>query len=337
MAETLLQLTEAGLYCEAGDFFIDPWRGVKRAVVTHAHSDHARWGSQTYLASRESEWVLRARLGEIQLETVAYGEPVNMNGVRVSLHPAGHIVGSAQVRVEYQGEVWVVTGDYKIDPDPTCTPFELVKCHSFVTESTFGLPIYRWQPQQLVFDDMNAWWRANAAAGKASMVFGYSLGKAQRIQAGLDPSIGPIYAHGAVMRMNEAYEHTRTARRDVGTPIRALPKVTYAGDEKRTRGESFAGALIVAPPSAQATTWLRRFGELSTAFVSGWMRIRGARRRRSVDRGFVLSDHADWPGLTETIVNTGAERVWVTHGYTAVLARWAEGHGLEATDVADAV
>ena len=347
MAQTLLQLTEAGLYCAAGDFYIDPWRGVPRAVVTHAHSDHARWGSQKYLASRESEWVLRARLGEIQLETVPYGQPVLLNGVRVSLHPAGHIVGSAQVRVEYKGEVWVVTGDYKIEADPTCTPFELVRCHSFVTESTFGLPIYRWQPQQRVFDEMNAWWRANAAAGKASMVFGYALGKAQRIQAGLDPSIGPIYAHGAVMRMNEAYERTRTHLNTTDTldthdtsshtsdtsPIRALPEVVYAGsdtDVKRKRGETFAGALIVAPPSAAASPWLRRFGDLSTAFVSGWMRIRGARRRRSVDRGFVLSDHADWPGLTETILNTGAERVWVTHGYTAVLARWAEGQGLEA-------
>ncbi len=322
-ASDLLHLTDAGLYCPAGDFHIDPWRPVARAVITHAHADHARPGSDHYLSSREGEPVLRVRMGpEARIQAVPFGEPVRLNGVRVSLHPAGHILGSAQVRVEQNGEVWVVSGDYKTLPDPTCTPFEPVRCHTFVTESTFGLPIYRWPAPADVLSEVNAWWQANRDAGRASVLFGYALGKAQRLLAGVDPSIGPIYTHGAVERLNDAYR-AAGVRLPATQLASALP-----------RGTSAAGALVVAPPSAQGTPWLRRFGAASAAFASGWMRIRGTRRRRAVDRGFVLSDHADWPGLLDAIGATGASRVWVTHGYTAVMVRHLREQGLDAYAVA---
>lgn len=320
----LLRITEQGLYCEAGDFFIDPWEGVERAVITHAHGDHARWGSSLYLASAEGEHVLRTRLGpEAPIRTLPFGETIERNGVRISLHPAGHILGSAQVRVEHRGEVWVVSGDYKTEPDPTCTPFEPVRCHTFVTESTFGLPIYRWAPQTETFAEIREWWRANRAEGRASILLGYALGKAQRLLAGLkDAEIGPIYTHGAVERLNDAY---RASGID-------LPPTTYA--LQRTRGSQWAGALIVAPPSATGSPWIRRFGTASTAFASGWMRIRGARRRRTLDRGFTLSDHVDWPSLLAAIEATGAGCVWVTHGYREPVVRWLRERGIEALAVA---
>lgn len=318
--DDLIRLTEAGFYCPAGDFYIDPWQPVARAVITHAHSDHARWGSRSYLCARDGAGVLRSRMGaQASIQAVAYGEPVRINGVEVSLHPAGHILGSAQVRVAHRGQVWCLSGDYKTGADdPTCASFEPVRCHSFVTEATFALPIYRWQPQAELFAAINAWWRANQATGRASLLLGYALGKAQRLLAGLDPSLGPILCHGAVERLNRDY-------RAAGI---ALPPTEYSG--AMARGFDWSRALIVAPPSAHGTPWTRRFGELSTAFASGWMRIRGTRRRRAVDRGFVVSDHADWPGLLDAIAATGAERVWVTHGYTAVLARHLEEQGLQA-------
>ncbi|MDB4878452.1 MAG: exonuclease of the beta-lactamase fold involved in processing-like protein [Gemmatimonadetes bacterium] len=317
---TLLRLGDRGLYCEVGDFHIDPWQPVERAVITHAHGDHARWGSGTYLCSREGQGVLRTRLGtDASIQSVDWAEPVDINGVRVSLHPAGHILGSAQIRVEHRGEVWVASGDYKTDPDPTCTPFELVRCHTFITESTFGLPIYRWCPEWQVFDDIRAWWTANRHAGRASVLFGYALGKAQRLLAGLaGADIGPIYTHGAVERLNRDY-------RAAGV---RLADTRYASD--LPKGYDFSGSMIVAPPSAAGSTWLRRFGNVSTGFASGWMRIRGARRRRALDRGFVLSDHVDWPSLLAAVEGTGAQRVWVTHGTREPLVRWLTERGLEA-------
>jgi len=268
--------------------------------------------------------VLRTRLGpDASIRALDWGEAVDMNGVRVSLHPAGHILGSAQIRVEYGGEVWVVSGDYKTDPDPTCTPFELVRCDTFITESTFGLPIYRWTPEAQVFAEIRAWWTANRDAGRASLLFAYALGKAQRLLAGLaDADIGPIYTHGAVERLNRDY-------RAAGV---RLADTRYASDLPRKH--DFTGSMIVAPPSAAGSTWLRRFGDLSTGFASGWMRIRGARRRRSLDRGFVLSDHVDWPSLLATVDATGAQRVWVTHGTREPLVRLLNERGVEALAVA---
>ncbi|MEP6835560.1 MAG: ligase-associated DNA damage response exonuclease [Gemmatimonas sp.] len=316
----LLRVTDRGLYCEAADCFIDPWSPVDRAIVTHAHGDHLAWGCGSYLVSNDGLGVTRERLGQdaAKVEAIAYGESRSINGVTFSLHPAGHILGSAQVRVEYHGEVWVVSGDYKTDADATCALWEPVRCHSFVTESTFGLPLYRWPTQQSVFDDINTWWRSNATNGRASLLFGYALGKAQRLLSGLDASIGPVLTHGSVERMTACY-------RAAGI---ALPPTSNATSS--TRNESWSRSMIIAPPSAAGSTWTRRFGNASTAFASGWMHVRGARRRRSVDRGFTLSDHVDWPQLLSAIDATGAERVFVTHGFSEIVVRWLLERGLEA-------
>ena len=320
----LVRRTESGLFCEVGGFYIDPWRPVERAVVTHAHSDHARWGMASYLCSDESEGVLRARVGhDSDIQTLAYGEVLSTDGVEVTLFPAGHILGSSQVLIERNGERIVISGDYKTEPDPTCTPFEPVRCHTFVTESTFGLPIYVWPEEQEVTDAINAWWAGNAAAGRASLVMGYALGKAQRALAGLDPGTGPIIVHGAVHRLTEEYRKQGVL----------LPPTQRVSD--LPSGFDYSGSVIIAPPSAAGTTWLRRFGNVSTSFLSGWMAIRGARRRRAVDRGFVMSDHVDWPSLLSAIETVGAERVWVTHGYTDVVCRYLrETRGLDARPLA---
>jgi putative mRNA 3-end processing factor len=309
-----------GLYCPAGQFYIDPWRPVDRAVITHAHSDHARVGHAHYLAHHDSEGTLRRRLGaDITLQTLAYGEVTEHLGVRISLHPAGHVLGSAQVRLAHAGRVWVASGDYKLEDDGTCPPFEPVRCDTFITESTFGLPIYRWPAQAELFADINAWWRRNAEAGRASVIYAYAFGKAQRLLRGIDPDIGPIVAHGAVEPLNAVY-------RAAGV---ALPPTHHVLDGTLDKA-ALRRALVIAPPSAAGTPWLRRFGEHADAFASGWMQLRGARRRRGVDRGFVMSDHADWPGLQRAIQGTGAQRIFVTHGSVPVLVRWLSENGLQA-------
>lgn len=309
-----------GLYCPQGDFYIDPWRPVERAVITHAHSDHARAGHRHYLAAERGASVLLSRLPGIDLQTAAYGERIDLNGVSLSLHPAGHVLGSAQVRIEYRGRVWVASGDYKLDADPTCDPFEPVRCDTFITESTFGLPIYRWDSPQSVFESVDSWWRHNAAEGRASVLFCYAFGKAQRILASVDAAIGPIFCHGAVEPLNRAY-------REAGV---ALPEVGMVSAIAAKDKAVFKQALVVAPPSAQGSAWMRRFGDYSDAFASGWMRLRGTRRRRGVDRGFVLSDHADWPSLQKAIQATGAERIIVTHGQVEPMVRWLRDQGLQA-------
>jgi putative mRNA 3-end processing factor len=318
----LIVARPAGLYCPPGDFYIDPWQPVDRAVITHAHADHARAGSGRYLATDESARVLRSRLGPIALDTIAYGERVTHNGVAVSLHPAGHVLGSAQVRVEWRGQVWVASGDYKLDADPTCRAFDSVACHVFISESTFGLPIYRWRPPAEVFADLAQWWRGNAAAGVASVLYCYAFGKAQRILAGMRDvgaqDTGPLICHGAIETLNRAY-------RETGIDLPPAWKVTDI-DASRVRQ-----ALVLAPPLAARTPWLRRFGQFSDGFASGWMQIRGARRRRALDRGFVLSDHADWPSLQSAIAATGATRVIITHGQIAVMVRWLAQQGLDAS------
>jgi putative mRNA 3-end processing factor len=249
---------------------------------------------------------------------LAYGQSISRNGVTVSLHPAGHILGSAQVRLEFRGEVCVFSGDYKKENDGLCVPFEPIRCHTFVTESTFGLPIYRWRSQTEIFGDIHDWWRANQHDGRTSVLFCYALGKAQRLLRGLEPGTGPILAHGAIRRFLSAYEQA-------GVTFPPLGRTD--GDSVKTMEPR---GLVLAPPSADHTPWLRKLGEISTAFASGWMQIRGARRRRSLDRGFALSDHADWPGLLAAIAATGAETVWVTHGYTGPLVRWLGESGYRA-------
>lgn len=314
----LLQLTTSGLYCAIGNFYLDPLQPVERAVITHAHADHARYGCKRYLAAAPSEQVARVRLGiDAKIQTLPYGEAYNINGVTLSFHPAGHILGSAQVRVEHRGEVWVLSGDYKTEPDNTCTPFEPLRCHTFITEATFGLPIYHWPAQTKVFAEINDWWRQNAAEGRPSILYCYALGKAQRVLAGVDGSIGPILTHGAVERLNGAYRASGVV----------LPKTAYALAANKA---DFARALILAPTSVRGTSWLNRFGAFASGYASGWMRIRGARRQRAVDRGFVLSDHVDWDGLLRTIKATGAERIGVTHGYVPVVVRYLREQGMAA-------
>lgn len=320
MPTDLLTITPNGLYCPVGDFYIDPWLPVQRAVITHAHSDHARWGSEAYLTTTEGETVLRTRLGEeAVIKMLGYETPLQIGSARVSFHPAGHILGSAQVAVTVAGETWVVSGDYKTEPDATCTPFQPVPCHTFITESTFGLPIYSWQPQAVLMGQINDWWRACQAAGKTAVIYGYALGKAQRILAGVDASIGPIYTHGAVHNLNLAYAAAGIQ----------LPHSEYL-EEARPAKELLRRALVVAPPNAASTPWLRKLMPYSEAFASGWMQIRGARRRRALDRGFVLSDHADWQGLLQTIKATGCSRVLATHGYTSPMVAYLREQGYQA-------
>lgn len=315
----LIEPTPEGLFCSAGDFYIDPLQPVPYAVLTHAHADHARPGSGAYLTARDGEPLLRHRLGpDAIFQAVGYGETVNRNGVAVSLHPAGHIRGSSQVRIAHRGEVWVVSGDYKTAPDPTCTPFEPVPCHTFVTESTFGLPIFRWPSADRVMDDLKAWWSDNRRAGRTSLLYVYALGKAQRVLAALTREDGPVLVHGAVAALNTLY----TAARVALCPTRRVSAV----DDRSVLTE----ALVLAPPSAAQPGWLRRFPSLSEGFASGWMQVRGFRRRRALDRGFILSDHADWPGLIAAIRATGAERVWTTHGFDDALARYLTENGFDA-------
>ncbi len=318
----LLRMTERGLHCPVGGFYIDPSQSVDRAVVSHAHSDHARWGCRHYLASKAGEHLLRMRMNEdAEFQFLEYGESITVGGVKVSFHPAGHILGSAQIRLEHGGKIAVVTGDYKLGPDPTCASWEPVPCHLLVTESTFGLPVYRWQDQQTIFDDINAWWRENCNRGKCSVIYGYAVGKSQRILAGLDVGIGPIYTHGAVEKGCEAYRRSGVR----------LPETTYVGELKSKH--DYRGGIVVAVPSAHGTPWMRKFGRVSTAMASGWMAVRGARRRRSVDRGFVLSDHVDWPSLMDAVTACDPEQVWVTHGYSAVVARYLGENGRSAKSI----
>jgi putative mRNA 3-end processing factor len=315
----MVVVRKEGLYCVPGQFYIDPWRPVDRAVITHAHGDHARVGHGHYLSAASGVGILKSRLGqEIHIDGLEYGARIEHNGVTISLHPAGHVLGSSQVRMEHKGEVWVASGDYKVEPDRTCAPFEPVRCDTFITESTFGLPIYRWEPEQSIFDDINGWWRKNAAEGRCSVIFAYSFGKAQRILSGLDPSIGTIICHGAAEPLNRVY-------REGGVDLPPTVMVTDVGKA------ALKTAIVIAPPSASGSPWMKRFGDYSDAFASGWMQLRGARRRRGVDRGFVLSDHADWPGLMTAIRATEAPRVIVTHGSIPVMVRWLRQIGLDAS------
>lgn len=325
MTEPLVTLTDNGLCCPIGGFHIDPWRPVARAVITHAHSDHARAGCGQYLTAKPGERLLRLRIGaDAEIATQPYGEPVELNGVRLSFHPAGHVLGSSQIRLEHRGEIWVITGDYKLETDPTCQPFEAVRCHTLITESTFGLPIYRWESSETLFSRVNAWWRANQAVGKTSVVYAYSLGKAQRVMASVDRTIGPICTHGAVENVTRVY-------RESGVE---LPVTISVGEAVSRKEKPWLGGLVIAPPSAQDSPWARKLEPASSAVASGWMQVRGTRRRRAVDRGFVLSDHADWPGLLMAIRESGATRVLATHGFASELARYLREQRLDAGVIA---
>jgi putative mRNA 3-end processing factor len=324
VAKLLVEPTEQGLWCEAAGVHVDAWKPVDTAIVTHGHADHATPGCGAYIASPETASILRTRYAiKANITELAPGDSIDLGRARVSLHPAGHILGSTQVRIEAAGSVTVVTGDYKTSPDPTCAPFELLECDALLTESTFGLPVFRWPNDRDVFDSINRWWRSNTQQGMNSVIFAYSLGKAQRVLAGIDASIGPILVHGAVDNMLAPY-------REAGI---ALPETRKAlvDAAKETSGR----ALIIAPPSAAGTPWMRKFTPCSTAFASGWMALRGTRRWRSVDRGFVVSDHADWDGLLDTVRRSGAKFVGVTHGSTGPFSRYLrEELGIDAEPIA---
>ncbi len=315
----LITATEKGLYCPAGDFYIDPWLPVPRAVLTHAHGDHARAGSEQYFAECSSEGVLRQRLGaELSLVMKRYGERFQLGAAEVSLHAAGHVLGSAQIRVRVDNETWVVTGDYKRAPDPTCAPFEPVVCDVLISEATFALPCYRWPETRDVIAEIWRWWQSNREQSRASVLFCYAFGKAQRVLAELMAHTSEsVFLHGAVLPLVEEYRRAGIAM------LPAEPVVR----EKRA---DYRGALIIAPPSAAGTPWMRRFADASTGFCSGWMRIRGARRRRGYDRGFVLSDHADWPALIHTVAESHAKKILLTHGYSDALVRFLREQGVDA-------
>ncbi len=314
----VLTFTDKGIYCPAGDFYIDPWRPVDRALITHGHADHARWGMGTYLATHAALPVMRHRLGDISATGVRFGEVTRIGDAHVSFHPAGHVPGSAQIRVEVDGEVWVASGDYKVIDDGLSEAFEPVKCHHFISESTFGLPVFRWEPQADVAAEINAWWAACAAAGKTAFLGAYALGKAQRLMTMLDPDIGPILTHTAV-------ENTNRILREQGL---ALPDTLVANADLNPKDHP--GAIVVTPPSAMGSAWARKFGPQENAFASGWMAVRGIRRRRAGDRGFIISDHADWNGLLSAITETGAENIYVTHGYTDIFTRYLNESGWSA-------
>lgn len=318
----ILELTAAGLFCPVGGFHVDPWAPVERAIITHAHSDHARPGSASYLTAAEGVEVLRTRLPGASIEGVPHGEFRDLGGVRVSLHPAGHVLGSAQVRIEHRGEVWVVSGDYKLDPDPTTRSFEPVRCHVFVSECTFGLPVYRWGDPSREIARLRAWRRRCREQGRDAVIAAYSLGKAQRILASLAEDEGPILVHGAIRPMCEVY-------RSCGV---RLPELLPATREvaRSHRGRS----LVIAPPSAIGGSWMRGFPDASRAAASGWMLVRGVRRRRGLEEGFVVSDHADFPGLERAIAATGCEVVLLTHGFVEPLAAHLRTRGLDARPLA---
>lgn len=318
----LLAFTKKGIYCPRADIFVDPWSAVDKAIITHAHSDHARYGSKHYLSHNLSVPVLKHRLGsDISVEGIDYNKNLDINGVKISLHPAGHIPGSSQVRLEYKGEVAVVSGDYKVEADGLTAAFEPVKCNTFITESTFGLPVYRWKKQEEIFNDINKWWKSNKEKGKASVLAGYSLGKAQRILFNVDKTIGKIFGHGAITMINEIMINA-------GMNLPKIEKVNSSLDKK-----DFSGALILAPPSVVGSRWLRQFEPYSLGFASGWMSVRGAKRRQALDIGFALSDHADWNDLNYAVKETGGEKIYVTHGYTVVFVKWLRENGYDAEEL----
>ncbi|MEL6812698.1 MAG: ligase-associated DNA damage response exonuclease [Bacteroidota bacterium] len=313
----LLAFNDKGIYCEVADVYLDPWRPVKKALITHGHADHSRWGHQQYITHHTNVPIIKHRLGEINVLGKNYNETFVINNVKFSFHPAGHIIGSSQIRVEHKGEVWVFTGDYKISEDGVSIPYTPIKCHTFITECTFGLPAFSWASQENVFNEINSWWAENKAEGKTSVLFGYSLGKAQRLLKHLDRSIGQIYTHGAIENMTEVIR-----------PLVSMPETIRI--TRDTTKEQLNGNIVIAPPSAHGSTWIRKMVPYVTASASGWMTFRGARRRRAIDKGFVLSDHCDWEELLTAIKATGASKIITTHGYTEIFARYLREIGYDA-------
>lgn len=317
----LISFTSSGLYCAQADVYIDPWKPVQNAVISHAHSDHAVGGHAHYLCHRDTKPILQLRLGENKYQTVEWGEAITMNDVRISLHPAGHIIGSSQIRVAYKGEVWVFSGDYKLEDDGISGAFEPVKCHTFITESTFGLPIYKWKRQEEIYNDMQNWILRNISSGKASVLIAYSLGKAQRVLQAVSAVTNKVLGHGAIYNMQEVLKQQ-------GRQFIEVERVTPEMNKS-----NFKNAVIIAPPSADGTPWMKKFTPYSLGICSGWMQVRGNVRRRNADKGFALSDHCDWNSLLAAVKATEAERVFVTHGFQSAFSRYLNEHGIEAHEV----
>ncbi|MFA7305565.1 MAG: ligase-associated DNA damage response exonuclease [Hyphomicrobium sp.] len=322
--DTWLYPSEAGLFCEPGGFYIDPHRSVDRAIITHGHSDHARAGHGAVLATRETIEIMKVRYGETcagSLQALALGEPIAINGVSVRLAPAGHILGSAQVVLEWAGKRAVISGDYKRAVDPTCTPFELVPCDVFVTEATFALPVFRHEKAAHEVEKLLG--SMAAEPDRTHLIGAYNLGKCQRMirvirDAGYD---APIYLHGAVIALTELYQKLGVDLDDV------RPATTEDAKE-------FSGGIVMCPPSALGDRWSRRFGDPVNAFASGWMRVRGRARQHGVELPLVVSDHVDWPELIATVTEVGAEEIWVTHGREDALVHYLATRGIKARALA---
>lgn len=317
----LIEFTDKGLYCPAGGFYIDPWKPVEKAIITHAHSDHAKFGSKHYLCHHFTKPLLQARLGDNDYQSVEWNEPLNINGVKVSLHPAGHIIGSSQIRVKYNNEIWVVSGDYKTENDGISGSFEPVHCNVFITESTFGLPVYKWESQEEIYTDVRNWIIENKAAGKTSVLIAYSLGKAQRLLKAIESLNEKIYVHGAIWNMHQAII-------SAGIVLPTVERIT-----PETTKETLRKSIVIAPPGADGSPWMKRMEPYATGVCSGWMQVRGNVRRRNADAGFVLSDHADWKGLLSAVKATGAEKVFVTHGFQSTFSRYLNENGIASAEV----
>lgn len=316
---SLLEPRPEGLYCPPAGFYIDPVRRVSQAILTHAHSDHARAGHGTYLCHSHSLPLLRERLGSrIRVQVLDYGIPLVHQGVRISLHPAGHIIGSAQIRLEYQGEVWVVSGDYKLEHDGITPGFEPVPCHTFLSECTFGLPIYQWEIQELVKHQMLAWIRKNQSLGRSPVLLAYSLGKAQRLIHMLGEEAGSILVHPAIAKVQQALADTGWNF----APVQELGCFPFPGPGTRH--------LVLLPPGGQGLNLLPDSVPVSLGQCSGWLRARNRRRGDGFQGSFVLSDHADWNGLQEAIALSRAEKIWLMHGFTGPFSTFLRQKGLDA-------
>lgn len=320
--QKLIDFTSSGLYCPIADLYIDPWKPVEKAIITHAHSDHARIGNRAYLTHKDSVPLLKNALGQfINIQALDYGETINVNGVTISLHPAGHIIGSSQVRLEYKGEVWVVSGDYKLDADGLSVPFEPIQCDTFVTESAYGLPVFKWGNPFEVYNEINEWWAKNLNAEKNSVLLAYNLGKAQRLLHNLDLSIGEVYVHHTIENINQVM-------RENGINIPLVKVLEPYIDIKQIKN-----SLILAPPSSLNSPWVYNFNPCEVAITSGWANLRQNRRRKNIDKGFILSDHADWKQLKETIKNTNAQRVYITNGFSSSLSRWLQSESIFVEEI----
>jgi putative mRNA 3-end processing factor len=318
---SLIEFTDKGFYCREGNFYIDPWKPVEKALITHAHSDHARWGSNYYLCHTDTKPLLQQRLGNNQYQSVDWNQSIYINGVRVTFYPAGHIIGSSQIKVEAGGQIWVLSGDYKLENDGISGAFEPIRCHNFITESTFGLPIYKWKPQSEIYTDLKNWITKNQAEGKTSILIAYSLGKAQRLLKPISEVTDKIFVHGAVFNIHMALVN---AGWKLPFVQRILPD---------TSKESLKGSVVIAPSSAEGSPWLKRFLPYEIGICSGWMQVRGNVRRKNADAGFALSDHADWSGLLKACRETEAECIYSTHGFQSVFTRYLNEQGVNAKEV----